>query len=486
MKQEPISSIDLMERASGQFVEALSSRLASDCRISVFCGVGNNGGDGLVVARLLVDRGYTVNTYGLGQINQATDDFQINYQRLEGEVVWLSDENQFPDPERNEIVIDAIFGVGLTRPITGLAQSLIRHLNQSAGIRVALDIASGLYADREPSSEEVVFEPSLTISFQTPKWSFFQPQCSRFVGRFIICSIGLDLSFLEAIDLKFRYTEQQDFYGMDLKRQVFSHKGSFGRLQLVAGSRGKMGAAVLSAKSSLRAGAGLLTVCVPACGLDILQTTVPEAMVSICSGIDLLDDMPLFHSTDVIAIGPGLGTDAKTAKAFKELLASLSTQKFLIDADAINMLSAELELLRLLPEGSILTPHPKEFERLVGPWHSDNEKLKLLQDFCVGYGLNVVLKGAYSAVCSPTGVISFNSTGNPGMATAGSGDVLLGIIAGLLSSGLSSEHALKYGVYIHGLAGDIAAEQLGERSLIAGDIIEYLPAAFQIMNKRQK
>lgn len=481
IENEPIASIDLMERASIAFVDQLVKTIIIDGGVHIFCGVGNNGGDGLAVSRLLSQRGLLVRTYVVGDIAHASDDFNTNLQRINNEVTWVDTSVLLPDLSHSDIVIDAMFGSGLSRKIEGQPAAVIRTLNESPGIKVALDIASGLYADHAPEQEAVIFEPDFTITFQIPKWSFFQPSFEKYVGQPLIVDIGLDQNFIKNQPSNYFYTQASDIRSTRKKRDRFSHKGDFGRLLIIAGSHGKMGAAVMTTKASFRSGAGLVFVCTPRCGVEILQNQMMEAMVLPCSGQFHVEDLVPLASYDVIAIGPGLGQAEKTVRMFDQLLSQLLPhQKLLIDADGINILAQNPEWIARLPFGTILTPHPGEFKRLVGGWRNEEEKLSKLHALSKKHQINVVLKGAYSAVADLSGNVFFNSTGNPGMATAGSGDVLTGVIAGLLCTGLSPFSALRAGVFIHGLAGDKVAEEMGERSLMAGDLISALSKAFKV------
>jgi hydroxyethylthiazole kinase-like uncharacterized protein yjeF len=482
IQHEPIVSIDLMERASRAFVEELVKQVFIRGDIYVFCGSGNNGGDGLAISRLLMERELPVKTYAVGDLNQGSPDFVINYHRIEGQVEWLESLNGFPEIDSKDLVIDALFGSGLSRPIEGFLGDLIQRLNEITARKVSVDIASGLFADKVPEEDAVIFQPDLTISFQVPKWSFFQPALSRYVGEFRIVNIDLDSTFIAEQNTDCFLSEPRDFHRVFHKRERFSHKGDYGRLLIIAGSYGKMGAAVMAAQAAFRSGAGLVFLAAPACGVQIVQQQVKEAMVIEAGKDQVIDFLPDISPFDVVVVGPGLGEDKKTCEVMKQLLQQLQPhQKLVIDADGLNILSSQDGWYQKLPERTILTPHPGEFRRMVGEWKDDAEKLKLLRNFAIDHGCNIVLKGAFSAVADASGNIYFNPTGNPGMATAGSGDVLSGVITGLLCTGITAFEALRAGVFVHGVAGDLAAEKLGERSMMAGDLILNLPNAFKEM-----
>ena len=479
IQHEPITSIDLMERACSAFTSWFTSKFANDQPIGVICGTGNNGGDGLGIARLLADQGYDVKVWIVKGSMPESEDFKINLKRIRGkipvfEIVSDSDQNLFSD---RSILIDAIFGSGLSRPADGIYAQAIRCMNKTNAIRVAVDIPSGLMADK-PSEGEIV-QADHTVSFQLPKLSLLFPQSNAYVGAWHVVDIGLNKDFIADAASDYLLLEQKDIKARLKPRSKFDHKGNFGHALLIAGSHGKMGAAVLSARSALRSGAGLLTVHVPQCGYEIMQISVPEAMVSVDENDKIVTSLPDIKAYSAIGIGPGIGQDKKTIKAFTSLLEA-AAKPMVVDADALNILGANRELIHMLPKNTVLTPHPKEFERLAGSWKTDFERLKKQLDFSVKTGAIVLLKGAHSSISTPEGKIYFNNTGNPGMATGGSGDVLTGIITGLLAQGYSGLDSALIGCWVHGLAGDRAAAHIGQVSMTASDITAYLPDAFRI------
>ncbi|WP_258101557.1 NAD(P)H-hydrate dehydratase [Marinoscillum pacificum] len=469
------SSAALMERASEAFVECFQTIVPKTSRIMVFCGVGNNGGDGMAISRLLHDREYDVISYYIGDLQKATEDFRVNMERSSGifPIKQIKDYDHIPFIPNDYVIIDALLGSGLSRPLEGLIEKLVNTINDSWAQIFSVDIPSGIFSDNTSDGATIIADH--TISFEIPKLSLFQPELAGQVGRWHLVGIGLSKEFISLQKTNYFYTERKDIKLP--KRAKNAHKGDAGRMLLISGSKGKMGATVLSAKAAMRTGAGLLFVHAPCCGLDVLQTAVPEAMVIEDEHTEVITEILPADNIRVVAIGPGIGTGSLTVKAFKGLLDKVK-DPIVIDADAINILAENRELLDVLPAGSVLTPHPGEFKRLVGEWKDDFEKLELLRNLCKTYKLNVVLKGAHSAVCDYHGIVYFNPTGNPGMATAGSGDVLTGVIAALMAQGLKSFDALKTGVYLHGLAGDLAEVKKGQYSLIASDIIDFLPEAF--------
>ena len=481
IENEPIASIDLMERASVAFVNWFIENFGTSALVKVFCGSGNNGGDGLAIARLLIERGYRVDAYIVRTKSGGSADFITNYERLKNitTVQEITASEDLPAIAPEEIVIDALFGSGLSRPVEGLFAKAIRSINQAKATVVAVDIASGLFSDAASEGEAIV-KADYTISFQVPKLAFFMRQNFEYVGEWKTVDIGLDNAFIETLPTDY-YTIEKDWVKTLIPvRNKFSHKGNFGRVMIIAGSHGKMGAAVLCGRACLKTGAGLLTIHSPACGYQIVQIAVPEAMATVDPSIGCFSEVPDLDPFDTVGLGPGLGTNEKTIAAYQNLL---ENAKFplVIDADGINMLAKEPELLKLTPEDSILTPHPKEFERIAGGWDNDFDKLALQRNFAMKHKLYIVLKGAHTTVATPDGRIYFNTTGNPGMASAGSGDVLTGMVTALLGQTKDPLKAAVAGVYLHGLAGDLAAEMVGQESMIASDIIDHIGPAFKLL-----
>ncbi|HLF36069.1 MAG TPA: NAD(P)H-hydrate dehydratase [Cyclobacteriaceae bacterium] len=477
---EPIASIELMERASQAFTEIFSRYISPRSAVKAFCGTGNNGGDGLAISRLLHLKGYTVTAYTVITGDQASPDFQVNLGKL-NKIISVSEirnKNDIPAISKNDIVIDALFGSGLSRPVTGLFADVIRAINNSGAKTVAVDIASGLRAD-QPSEGDCIIQPELTISFQFPKLAFLIPENEPYTGKWEIADIGIDRNFIENIkctDIMVSSVYAQTHLK---RRKKFVHKGDAGKVLIISGSYGKMGAAVLSAKACIRSGTGLLTMHIPECGYEIMQTSVPEAMVSVDSGKSLIAGYPGLEGYNAIGIGPGIGTHDKTVNMLGKLLEN-SLAPIVFDADALNILSRNSFLLDKLPPQSIFTPHHREFERMAGPCTNHFERLQKQRDLSSRLNIIIVLKGANTSISLPDGTIFFNNTGNPGMATGGAGDVLTGIITALLGQKYSPSEAAILAVYLHGLAGDIALETRGYEGMIASDIIESLPEAFKM------
>lgn len=473
-----ITSIDLMERACRAFVNWFVEHFDDRCTIGIVCGTGNNGGDGLGIARMLKDLGYSVKIWVVkGSVSESID-FKINLDRARKNKIEIqelaneSDERLFGD---RDVLIDAVFGSGLTRPAEGIYAQVIQCINKTEAQKVAIDVPSGLMAD-SPSMGPAV-KANYTVSFQLPKLSFFLPQYYPFVGEWTLVDIGLNKDFIKHAETSHFYITQKDPRKILKRRSKFDHKGNYGHALLITGSFGKMGAAILASRAALRSGLGLLTVHIPRCGYSILQTSVPEAMVSVDKSEEFLTSELKLENYSTLGIGPGLGMSAETVKAYSAILQNFR-KPIVIDADGLNMLAENRALLHLIPEGSILTPHPKEFERLVGEWQNDFERLEKQKQLAAKLKSVIVLKGAYSSIASPDGRVYFNSTGNPGMATGGSGDVLTGILTGLLAQQYDPLQAAQLGTYLHGLAGNLAVPEMGMNSLIASDIIDFLPSAF--------
>lgn len=477
IQHEPVSSLDLMERASMAFTNWFMDHFNQDRSIKIVAGSGNNGGDGLAVARLLLEKGYQVKVYAIK--SKGSPDFEANYQRLTAltAIHLIENDQTIPIFQSRDIIIDALFGSGLSRPAEGLYAQVIQQMNDAAATIVAIDIPSGLFSDKHSTGESIV-RADHTVSFQVPKLAFFIRENQPFVGDWQIVDIGLHESFISHLDSSYTLVDQEIIKKLLIKRSKFDHKGNFGRVKIIAGGYGKMGAAVLSAKACLKSGVGLLTVHIPECGYDIIQTAVPEAMATVDPSLRCFSQVPDLKGMEVVGVGPGLGTSQKTIHAFSVLLDQFR-QPMVIDADGLNIMGQHRELLEKIPQGSVLTPHPKEFERIAGEYENDFERLALQKSFAKKYRVNLVVKGAYTTVTTPQGQVYFNPTGNPGMATAGSGDVLTGIITALLGQNKDPLKAAILGVYMHGLAGDLACRENGWEATTANEIIHYLSRAFK-------
>jgi ADP-dependent NAD(P)H-hydrate dehydratase / NAD(P)H-hydrate epimerase len=473
IQNEPISSIDLMERASMAFVEEFIRLISSETSIEVICGPGNNGGDGFAVARMLQLEGFKVKCFLIDFGAKLSVDCRTNYNRFSQNNEVTVIRNATDLLLESDLIIDALFGSGLNRVVNGLAAEVIIKINQFRAKKVALDIPSGLFAYKVDLSSEV-FKADWTITFQLPKLTFLIPETGFFVGEWTAVNIGLNEGFLEGIQTNYYLIEKSDIKSEFLQRKKFDHKGIFGKVLLIAGSKGKMGAAYLSAKACLRSGAGLLTVHIPLSGNDILQGLVPEAMVSLDENENYSTKVNDFGGFDVIGIGPGIGTNAATGEVLNQLFTSFN-RPMAIDADALNLISRDKKMFELIPKQSILTPHIGEFNRLFGQADNGLDRIKRISEVASQKELIIILKGAHTAIAGTDGKVYFNSTGNAGMATAGSGDVLTGVITAFMARKIDSVSSAILGVYIHGWAGDLAKNKVGKTSLMASDLLCNLP-----------
>ncbi len=486
MEQEPISPIDLMERAAASCLSWLETNHYLGRSFSIYCGKGNNGGDGLALARMLSLRDCPVTVHILEFGHLGTDDFQANLARLHLTPVEIrfvqGPENFHPIPSGN-ILIDALFGSGLNRALEGVTAQLTAHMNQSGNEIIAIDLPSGLFTDRSSKGNPAI-QAKHTLSFQCYKQAFLVPENEPFTGEVHILDIGLHPDYLRQVSTGLELVDLAIIKSIYRTRKDFAHKGTYGHALLIAGSYGKIGAALLASRACLRSGAGLLTTHVPVCGYGVLQTALPEAMINTDADAHINTAVPgELAGYSVVGIGPGIGQDDRT----KELLKAVLTQyqkPMVVDADALNMLAADPSLFTFLPPYSILTPHPKEFERLFGPSANDFERLGLACEKAREHQCVILLKGHYTFIAMPGGKGYFNSTGNAGMAKGGSGDVLTGILTAMLSQGYSPGEAAILGVYLHGLAGDLAAETLSKESMLPSDLTEHLGKAFQALSGR--
>ncbi len=489
LKNEPIKDIDLMERAATVCFNWIKNKINKKQKIQVFCGLGNNAGDGLATSRLLSNKGFNVEVYIIRYSNKISQSCKTNYERLlkthQVKVHNIKEGDKLPDIDRENIVIDAIFGSGLSRAIKGFIADVIDNINKSNAIVISIDVPSGLFCDKSNKDNPgAIINADYTLTFQFPKFAFLFAENDKYAGRWQVFSIGLHPDFIKEVKVKNFLIESSDCKKMLKKRNKFAHKGNFGHALLISGSYGKMGASVLASRACLRTGVGLLTTHIPKSGYNILQTAVPEAMVDIDASEKYFTEVPKLLSYNAIGIGPGIGKEEQTQKALK-LLIQNTTVPIVFDADAINILGENKTWISFLPNNSILTPHPKEFERITNKATNDFERNEMQREFSMRYGVYVVLKGAHTAVTCPDGNCYFNTTGNPGMATAGSGDVLTGIILSLLAQKYTPKEACILGVYLHGLAGDIAAKEKGFESLLSGDIVNNIGKAFyELWNKK--
>lgn len=471
IKEKEISSHELMERAALACVNWLLENNCLNKNIHIFCGPGNNGGDGFAIARLLLKAGVKTNIYttkgkptALNQLNRELLEKICPVKSIEGKL-------SLPPLDASDLVIEAIFGTGLKRKPREETALLIDHINQAGCTVVSIDIPGGLFTDLP--TEDGAITATHTLTFQSPKIAFFFPESEKYLGSVHVLDIGLSPGFYQAEPARFHLTEANEISTLVRKRKSFSHKGDYGHAAIVAGSKGMMGAAVLAAKGCLYAGAGKLTCIVPPEGINIVQSAVPAAMARTRTGafIKVADKFA------AIGLGPGLGRKKKEEKELLEKVFSAGTP-LVIDADALNALAEHRKMLKSVPEDSILTPHPGEFDRLFG---TVSNRAEAAIEAAVKYHVYIVVKGKFTCIATPDGHGYFNPTGNPGMARGGMGDVLTGIITGLRSQGYSALHSCLLGVYIHGLAADLAVEDFSMQALQPENLIEYLGKAWKLI-----
>lgn len=484
IQHEPIDSIDLMERAAeALFAEIVSRYKIEDVHFSILAGPGNNGGDALALASLLKKRGFDLHLT-LYYTDKLSAECDVNRQRFQKHYpdFFVSHATFYPPVyQKNTVFIDGLFGTGLHKPLSGIFAELVFWLNNLHFPVISIDVPSGLRAEENDLSDSMKVRATFTLTLQFPKLSFFMSENDVFVGDYKVLPIGLHPEGIECIDTKFQLLEIKQIASLIKSRNRFSHKGSFGHALLIAGKKGMAGASVLASKSALRTGAGLVTVYGPECNRCIVQTAIPEVIFLSDENQEKISRLPDLLSYSAIAVGPGIGTHHTTVNMLDEFLSTVKVP-LVLDADAINILSLEKELMRKVPQNSILTPHPGEFDRLFGKSSGSFERFSVARQVAVECQIYIVLKGANTQIITPEGKACFNSTGNPGMATAGSGDVLTGIIVSLLAQKYTAEEACMAGVFLHGLAGDLALHHETVETLIASDIIDYIKNAFLTLN----
>jgi hydroxyethylthiazole kinase-like uncharacterized protein yjeF len=489
IRKKNISELDLMEFAGTQVFNWLHQRLqGAPVPIHVFCGIGNNGGDGLVVARHLLQHGYQVTIYVANYTDKRSECFLENYDLIK-EVAkqWptlMRSEDDFPAIGAQDIIVDALFGIGLSRPLEGWLKALVNYLNEQLAFKLAIDIPSGLYADKPIADAGAILKAQHTLTFNSPKLSFFMPESGSFIPYYEVIDIELDAEFLESQQPLASLLLKENVQTLYRQRAKFSHKGSYGHTLIVGGSYGKIGAVALSTRAAYRSGSGLVTAYLPRCGYQVVQTLVPEAMVLTGADEKELTAISFELEPSAVAIGMGMGCGKDQIEALRGFLTD-NHSKLVIDADGLNCLAAAPELLSLLPQDSVLTPHPGELRRLLGEWTDDYQQLEKAKAFTVQHNCILVIKGAHSRIVTKNEVL-INTTGNPGMATGGSGDVLSGMIAGLLAQGYPPLDATTLAVYLHGSAGNLAAQNIGFEALMAGDLLDYTGDAFLELFKREE
>jgi hydroxyethylthiazole kinase-like uncharacterized protein yjeF len=456
---KPIASIDLMEKAARAFVQCfLREEFDANKSVAIFCGKGNNGGDGLAIAHLLLANGYqNIKVYIINFSNKQSDDFAINLQRIDESRCKKVVINQPSDLKslKADLVIDAILGSGLNKALAGDYEELVQFINKQHKKVYAVDVPTGFFAEGKLPEVYNGIKAYKTISFQRPKINFFFPESATATEKFEVVEIDLDEGFIQNQDADFQLIEESDIQNILRPRKLFSHKGTYGHGLIIAGNTDTMGAALLSSMACLHTGAGLTTACIPQSGLTALNTSLPEVMALPRDEYTRIENPKKYQA---IAIGPGLGTDPENEKLLESLI--LANQPLIIDADALNILGERPDLTDKLAPNTILTPHVKEFDRLFGEHDSWWDRVQSAQEKAKKLKIVIVLKNQYTFICLPTGKILINPTGNPAMAQGGMGDILTGIIAGFVTQRYTATDAAILACYIHGKAGDELAKDL--------------------------
>jgi len=483
IKNEPVSSILLMERASSAFADWIVENCKNHTKFAVFCGNGNNGGDGFAIARLLHLKGFDVDVFVDRSHEKFSVDAGINYNRLkEFSGISIYDFKEIDTVQFNQtVIIDALFGTGLSRKLDGIYVELIAKLNKLNQIKISVDVPSGLFPDKILEENQTVFKADYMLSFQFWKRSFLHPETGKFAGKVVILEIDLSKEFITKVATDYFVIDDLMIQEIFQPRNDFAHKGTYGKSVIVGGSYGKIGAAVLATKSALKTGSGLTFVLAPNCGYEILQTTCPEAMF-ISGGEKLIEEIEI-QDHAVYGIGPGLGTDSLTEKELLKFLEQ-SSEPLLLDADALNSIAKNKDRINLIPRNSIITPHPKEFERLFGSTENSFEQLELARTKARELQIYIVSKDHHTQIITPEGLVFYNITGNSGLAKGGSGDILTGIITSLLAQKYSPENACILGVWLHGKAADFAAQKFSKEAMLPTDVIDELGNVFLELNKK--
>jgi hydroxyethylthiazole kinase-like uncharacterized protein yjeF len=473
---EPISSIDLMERASKAFVSwFINCYPDKNQSISVYCGTGNNGGDGLAIARLLKSHQYkNINVKIARYTDKTAADFDGNLIRLNTTgipITTLKPEDDLP-AENSDIIIDAMLGSGLNKPLAGNYKKLVAYINGLQKTIVAVDVPTGFFTEGDIDMDATAIKASLVITFHQPKINFLLPESAPVIKCWEAVHIGLDDAFIQSLNLPYQWVEESDIKKLLKPRRRFSNKGTYGHALLIAGQDKTMGAALLTACACAYAGSGLTTACIPGSGLTALNTHMPELMAIIRRGNEPPDIK--WEQFNAIGIGPGLGKDDEALTLLKSALTNYN-KPIVVDADGLNLLAENQSLLKTLPAGSILTPHMKEFDRLFGEHTSWWQRIQTAVKKAQEYNIFILLKNDYTITATPEGEIYFNSTSNPAMAIGGMGDVLTGIITSLLAQKYSPKEACIIGAYIHGKAGDELALPNKLNVVLPGQLAEHLP-----------
>lgn len=474
LERQGILSLDLMERAAKACFDFITNRFEGR-NFYIFCGPGNNGGDGFELARLLIEASFPTKIYSVWrETDSRSADNTVTFNRLTSSGAFV---DSFPSSSPIElsdkyVIIDAILGNGQNRPVAGVYKMAVDWINQQNQPVVSIDIPTGLYT-RERSPDDSMVFADYTLTFESPKLAMLLPEFEEVVGNWECISIGLDRSFEQEAPSEFVWVTEEEIASDTIPRKRFSHKGTFGKAALFVGSYGMTGAAILSAGAALRSGVGKLFVHTPGKCVDLVQMAVPEAIVRPDPNQLLMSHLPDdLTGFSAVGIGPGIGKETETRELLNQLL-DAAIPNLVLDADALNIIAEEGWLERI-PEGAVLTPHLMEATRMWGFHTSHYTRLMRIRDFVIRRNLIVVLKGAFTATLSPDGTIYFNSTGNVGLAKAGTGDVLTGMLTSLMAQGYSPLAAAKRAVFIHGQTADDLAKTRHFYSFLASDLVAEL------------
>jgi len=478
--EKGISSISLMEKAAKSCVDWIEINFTSAQKFLIFCGTGNNGGDGFAIARMLYEKGFDIGVFIDKTKKEFSDEANINFKKIKQ--ISGIDINNFSDfsiiKNDKTIIIDAIFGYGLNRELSGEIKDVIEKLNEFDVPKISIDIPTGLLADKIIDRNSTVFKADFTLTFQFYKRSFLHPETGKFCGKITVLDIGLDEGFIEKTQTDYFVIDEILIKDIYKPREEFGNKGTYGKSILVGGSYGKIGAIMMSTLSALKTGSGLTFTIAPECGIFILQSQVPEGMF-MSSGEKYVEKIEVQEKA-VYGIGPGLGKEKQTQKALFDFLKSYKNP-IVLDADALNIL-AENDKIDLIPKNSVITPHPLEFERLFGKTENSFERLELAKNKAEKLQIFIILKDHHTAVITPDKKVFYNITGNSGMAKGGSGDVLTGILTSLISQKYDIEKACIFGIWLHGKAGDFAAEEFSKESMLPTDLINKIGEVFKYLS----
>lgn len=488
IETEGVLPAEIIERVAEGVADEIASRWRPSKPTIVFAGPGNNGADALASARLLYERGFRPSVYlfNIGGDKLSVECIAARDRLLQStpDIDFIEVTSRFTPPEisQSHLVVDGLFGAGLREELRGGFMSLVQYINEEHPTVVSIDLPSGMFGDWNPRIvNRNTIHATLTLAIQFPRLCFFMEDNAELVGEWKTIDVGLSQQAISSLPAEFCLVEKRDIHRRLRRRKEFCSKADFGSAILYAGSYGMMGAAQLAARGALRGGVGKLTVCAPKCGYQILQTTVPEALYRNNRGDMILTEIHPERDFSAIAIGPGIGTNEITVKALEDFLSAID-KPVVLDADALNCIALRPAMLNTIPILSVLTPHAGEFDRMFGPQPSSEARLRKAIEMAKFYNIIIILKGRYTAIVRPDGKIYFNSSGCPGMATAGSGDVLTGLLTAMMAQGYPAEIASIIAVYIHGVAGEMAQAKQGEYGVTAGDIADNIgPAILETM-----